>query len=151
MDACKLTVPTEVSFNTTAHLVWGDTAIDKPHPPYMVQVFLKRSKADQFGQSVVVFLGTTSNALCPVSAILAYVSRLDDNSGAFFLPVPVGVSSDEDPLCEASSVCSVGIPYQNHRFCISAATATAQVGLQDFTIQALSLHLACHHSLQTNE
>ena len=47
--AGKLTVPAEASFD--------------PTPPSMVRVFLKRSKADQFGQGVVVFLGTTSNAL----------------------------------------------------------------------------------------
>ena len=47
--------------------------------PSIVQVFLKWSKADQFDQGVAVFLGMTSNALYPVSTILAYVARQGDN------------------------------------------------------------------------
>ena len=82
--AGELTVPTEASFDSTAHLAWGDAAVDQACLPSMVRVFLKRSKTDQFGQGVAVFLGTTANALCPVSAMLAYVARRGDNPGAFF-------------------------------------------------------------------
>ena len=78
--ASELTVPTGASFDSTTHLVWGDVVVDEAS---MVRVFLKRSKTDQFGQGVMVFLGT-SNALCPVSAILTYVARQSDTPGAFF-------------------------------------------------------------------
>ena len=72
--AGELTVLTEASFDSTSHLAWGDVAVDEASPPSMLRVFLKRSKTDQFGQGVAVFMGTTSNALCPVSAILTYVA-----------------------------------------------------------------------------
>ena len=39
--AGELTIPTEVSFDPTAHLVWGDVAVDEASPPSMVRVFLK--------------------------------------------------------------------------------------------------------------
>ena len=81
--AGELTVPTEASFDSSAHLAWGDVAVDEASPPSMVRVFLKRSKTDQFGQGVAVFLGT-SNALCPVSAILTYVAGRGDTPDAFF-------------------------------------------------------------------
>ena len=55
--AGELTVPTEASFDSTAHLAWGDVAVDGVHPSSMIRVYLKRSKtSDQFGQGVVVFL-----------------------------------------------------------------------------------------------
>ena len=76
--AGELTVSTEASFDSSAHLAWGDVAVDEASPPSTVRVFLKRSKTDQFGQGVAVFLGTTSNALCPVSAILTYVAGRGD-------------------------------------------------------------------------
>ena len=87
-----------------------------------------------------MFLGATSNALCLVSAILAYVARRGDNPGAFFR------FQSGSPLTKTRFVApvwfallEVGIPYQNylgHSFHIGAATAAAQVGLQDSTIQA---------------
>ena len=88
-----------------------------------------------------MFLGTTSNALCPVSAILTYVAGRGDTSGAFFR------FQSESPLTKTrfvarvrSALLEAGIPYQNysgHSFRIGAATAAAQVGLQDSTIQVL--------------
>ena len=73
--AGELTVPTKASFDSTAHLAWGDVAVDEASPPSVVRVFLKWSKTDQFGKGVTVFLGMRSNALCSVSTILTYVSR----------------------------------------------------------------------------
>ena len=39
--AGELTIPTDASFDLTAHLVWGDVAVDEASPPSMVRVFLK--------------------------------------------------------------------------------------------------------------
>ena len=65
--AGELTVPMEASFDTTAHLAGGVVVVDEACP-----------------QGIAVFLGTTLNALCPVSAILAYVARRGDAIGVFF-------------------------------------------------------------------
>ena len=99
---------------------------------------LKRSKTDQFYQGVAVFLGTTSNALCPVSAILTYFARRGDTPGAFFR------FQSGSPLTKTrfvarvrSALLEAGIPYRIIRGTVSAATAAAQIGLQDSTIQAL--------------
>lgn len=82
--AGELTVPSASAFDPAVHLAWGDVAADENQPPSMVRVFLKRSKCDQFGRGVTVYVGKTDNSLCPVSAILAYVARRGDAPGAFF-------------------------------------------------------------------
>ena len=93
-----------------------------------------------------MFLGVTSNALCPVSAILAYVARQGDNPGVFFR------FQSGSPLTKTrfvarvrSALLEVRITYQNysgHSFHVGAATAAPQVGLQDSTIQALGRWLS---------
>ena len=42
------------SFNARTDLAWGDVAVDDRDSPTMVQVHLKTSKVDQFGQGVDV-------------------------------------------------------------------------------------------------
>ena len=139
--AGELTVPSASAFDPAVHLAWGDVAADENQPPSMVRVFLKRSKCDQFGRGVTVYVGKTDNSLCPVSAILAYVARRGDAPGAFFR------FRSDAPLTKTRFVTHVreallraGICYQNysgHSFRIGAATAAAQAGIQDSTIQAL--------------
>ena len=139
--AGELTVPSVSAFDSSIHLAWGDVAVNDTRPPSMVRIFLKRLKCDQFGQGVTVYVGKTANILCPVSAILAYVARRGDAPGAFFRfgtgapPTKTHfVTQIRDALRSAS------INYQNysgHSFRIGAATAAAQAGIQDSTIQAL--------------
>ena len=55
-----------MSFNSNKHLVWGDEAIDDPPCPQAIQVHLKRSKTDQLGKRIDVFIGTTNSLLSSV-------------------------------------------------------------------------------------
>ena len=121
--------------------MWGDVAVDGGLPPSAVRIFLKVSKCDQFGQGVAVFVGTTANDLCPVAAILAYVAARGDRVGPFFR------FRDDSPLTKARFVARIrealtqaGFAqrdYSGHSFRIGAASAAAQAGLPDSTIQAL--------------
>ena len=139
--AGELTVPTATAFDAAVHLAWGDVAVDEADPPAMVRVFLKRSKTDQFGRGVEVFLGATGDDICPVAAIRAYANRRGAIAGPFFRCV------DGSPLTKARFVDGVrraltlaGIPsvgYFGHSFRIGAATAAARAGVQDSVIQAL--------------
>ena len=82
----EITVPSVVAFDSSIHLSWGDVAVDNPANPSSVHFYLKRSKCDQFGAGVGVFVGKTGTPLCPVTAVLAYlVSR-----GSVPGPFPVG-------------------------------------------------------------
>ena len=139
--AGELVVPAATAFDQTRHLAWGDVAVDQGRPPSSIRVFLKVSKCDQFGRGVAVFVGATSDELCPVAALLGYVTARGDQEGPFFL------LRDGTPLTKARFISGVrqaliqaGIPYQNysgHSFRIGAATAASQAGLSDSTIQAL--------------
>ena len=113
----------------------------------MIRVFIwvlgccERSKTDQFGRRVEIFVGATGGELCPVSAILAYMRVRGVAPGPFFkcengllltkAPFIGGVRS----ALARSGVSSEG--YYGHSFQIGTATAAARAGIQDSVIQAL--------------
>ena len=139
--AGEITIPPSTSFNPVAHLAWGDVSMDGNSPPRKVRVRLKRSKTDQYGRGVEVWLGATSDELCPVQAIVDYARRRGRDPGPFFR------LEDGSPLTKGRFVERVraamrraGIDtsgYSGHSFRIGAATAAAQAGLEDSVIQAM--------------
>ena len=82
--AGEITVPSVAAFDPSVHLAWGNVACDSLQHPSSIWVYLKQSKCDQFGRGVAVFLGRTADTLCPVTAVIAYVTRRGDTSGSFF-------------------------------------------------------------------
>ena len=72
--AGEITVPTAPSFDGSKHLSWGDVAIDSVECPQTIKVRLKRSKTDQLEKEVDVYIGRTGDPLCPVVAVMHYVS-----------------------------------------------------------------------------
>ena len=137
----EITVPSTSAFEERRHLAWGDIAVDQASPPAVVRVHLKRSKCDQLGHGVDVFVGRTGTALCPVTAILAYVKKRGPRPGSFFR------RHDGTPLTKAFFIAKVrealillGLDprqFAGHSFRIGAATSAAQAGLEDSIIQAL--------------
>ena len=65
--AGELTIPTPSAFNSATHLAWGAVSIIEDGR--MLRVFLKRSKTDQYGRGVEVFIGSMGDLLCPVDAV----------------------------------------------------------------------------------
>ena len=135
--AGEITVPAAEAFDPAVHLAWGDVAISTP----ALRIILKRSKTDQFGRGVAVYMGATGDDLCPVTAIASYVTLRGNSVGAFFR------LENGTPLSKAQFVVRVrgvlsraGIDvsaYSGHSFRIGAATAAARAGLQDSVIQSL--------------
>ena len=82
--AGEITVPSATAYDPSVHLAWGDVAIDSGNPPSKIRVFLKRSKTDQFGRGVTVFLGATGDELCPVAAIVSFAAVRGDAASSFF-------------------------------------------------------------------
>ena len=80
----ELLVESAGRFNPTTDLAWGDVAADSATHPSMLKIHLKQSKCDQFGAGVDIVVGRTGCALCPVSALLSYISLRQDRPGAFF-------------------------------------------------------------------
>ena len=53
----ELVVASKSGFNSAVHLSWGDVAVNDPAAPKMLKIHLCRSKCDQFGKGVDVFVG----------------------------------------------------------------------------------------------
>ena len=72
------------SFNVAHHLAWGDVSINDHKNPTRLKVYLKKSKTDQMGKGVEVYMGKVSGPLCPVSAATPYIVSKGSSNGPFF-------------------------------------------------------------------
>ena len=70
----EITAPSASTFDARMHLAWGDVAINSTEAPTAIRVHLKRSKCDQMGHGIDVFVGTTGSTVCPVAEIGRYVA-----------------------------------------------------------------------------
>ena len=125
----------------SACLQWGDIAVDSGQAPSMLQVLLRVSKCDQFGKGVKVYVGKARGPRCPVVAVAAYMAARGPSAGPFFLnqkgrPLlkPLFITELRRAL-EASGLDQAA--FAGHSFRIGAATAAAQAGVPDSTIQML--------------
>lgn len=84
MRAGELTVPSDDSFDPSVHLCVSDISVDHPSRPSMIKVKIKQSKTDPFRKGVDLFVGTASDALCPVAAVLAYIAVRGTDAGPLF-------------------------------------------------------------------
>ena len=107
----------------------------------MIQVHLKKSKCDQFGSGVDIIVGRTGAPLCPVTAMLQYITLRQDRPGHFFLNSSDEVVSKAWFISHIRKIlAALGLPQQDyvgHSFRIGAATSAAMAGVEDSTIQAL--------------
>ena len=81
LRAGEITIPSEAEYDTGAHLNFEDIAINNLEKLTIMQVRIKASKTDPFRKGVELYLGRTSNELCPISAMLAYLAVRGDKSG----------------------------------------------------------------------
>ena len=82
----EVVVPGENSFDPAVHLSEGDVRVDDTS---YLEVSIKASKTDVFRKGVTVFLGVTGSELCPVAAVLGYMTSprpiQDRSPGPFFV------------------------------------------------------------------
>ena len=139
--AGEITIPTISGFDDSKHLAWGDVAIDDLNNPQSLRVHLKRSKTDQLGKGVDVYVGKTDGPLCPVTAVMAYMALRGPTPGSFFKLAnghPLTKSSFTNKI--RAGLQAVGLPESNfagHSFRIGAATAAANAGIEDSIIRTL--------------
>ena len=74
MRCAEFTVQSTHSYDSRRHLSVSDISVNSYSTPSTIAVRLKVSKTDPFGAGTTVYLGRTSNAICPVSAMLHYLS-----------------------------------------------------------------------------
>ena len=64
----ELTSPTVTSHGPVDCVSVGDVAVDDYSNPSLVRIHLRKSKTDQVGRGVDIYLGRTDDDLCPVAA-----------------------------------------------------------------------------------
>ena len=72
--ADEITTPSDRAFSPSDHLTFSDVAVDCVKGPTVLRIRLKRSKTDPFCRGIDVYIGRTNNKLCPVAAMMAYLS-----------------------------------------------------------------------------
>ena len=141
MRAGELTIPSDESYDPTAHLSFADIAIDDPSQPTIMEVCIKASKTDPFRQGVTVYVGRTYNDICPIAAMLAYLAIRGETSGPlFYFQDKRPLTRDRFVVKVREALSSTGLnqeKYAGHSFRIGAATTAAQCGIPDSTIKLL--------------
>ena len=137
----EITVPSENTYDKSVHLNMADVAVDSITSPSLVRVTIKESKTDQFRRGVDIYVGKTSNQICPVGALMAYIASRGSEDGPFFrfedgrlLTKDRFVSEVRKTLSAAGINAKV---YSGHSFRIGAATTAGRKGLSAEKIQTL--------------
>ncbi len=140
MRSGEFTCPSLAAFETSM-LTPADVVVDSRLNPTYLSIHLRRSKTDQFGTGTTIVLGRTNTHVCPVAALLSYMSIRSHTGGPLFL-FQDGRTLSKSRLvaCQKESLNTLGINpdgYSGHSFRIGAATAAAAAGLSDSLIQSL--------------
>ena len=143
MRAGELTASTA---GNQANLQVNDVTVDSHVNPQLLTIHLRHSKTDQFGAGYYIHLGRSSSIVCPVAAMLGYLSHrpmLGTQTNLF-------IFENGDPLTRPKlvshklmshlrqAITLVGLDpkaFSGHSFRIGAASTAAAVGLNDSTIQ----------------
>ena len=80
----ELTSPTVINQGPVDCVSIGDVAVDDHNNPSLVRIHLRKSKTDQLGKGVDIYLGRTDEDLCLVAALLAYLAVWGKEPGPLF-------------------------------------------------------------------
>ena len=147
----EITTTSDSSYDPRSHLSLNDIAVDNPAAPSILQVHLKVSKMDPFRKGIDVYIGCTSNDLCPVAAMMAYLAVRGNTLGALFR-FKDGRLLSRFRFVERirAALARSGLDhlkYAGHSFRSGAATTAAQCGLNDATIKLLGRWQSCAYLL----
>jgi len=136
--------PTVNSYDPEVLLCYGDIRIDSHSSPTFLQVKIKASKIDPFGQGVTLYIGATGSELCPVAVVVSYMMDRGTKPGPFFIWTDrrTGRYLTRDYFMSAirTALVAAGLTaknYAGHSFRIGVATTATQQGLQDSLIKPL--------------
>ena len=79
-------MPSAHNYDKDVHINIADVAVDSILSPYLVRVTIKKSKTDKFRRCVDIYMGKTRKEICPVGAIMAYITTCSrgKEDGLFF-------------------------------------------------------------------
>ena len=117
-------------FDASQHPTPLDIAVDDRANPKSLKVHLKSSKTDRTRKGVDLFIRRTYNSLCPVVAILRYLSmRGFDNGPLFQLQDGPRLTKQEFVARVRKTLTAAGVDasqYSGHSFRIGAATVAGR-------------------------
>ena len=151
----EATVQIQSANDPAVHLSVADLALlDSDRDPKAIVVRIKASKTDPFRRGVTLYLGRTGNELCPVAALLAYVSAPGMEPGPLFV-FEDGTPLTRDALVRElrAALSRMGIdptPYSGHSFRSIAASTAATAGVEDAIIKILGQWQSSAYQLYVN-
>ena len=130
LQSTLITSPLPHQFFGHSVLSLQNVAIDSRENSTIVHVTLRQSKTNIFSAGVTIHLGPTGDALCPISALLAYFAHCTPTPGLLFL-LDSGCPLSRQVLIAAvrQTLETVGLEvasFNAHSFRIRAATAAAE-------------------------
>ena len=137
----EFTVPGDNLFDESSDLSFNSTSIDNRDDPKQLKLIIKQSKTDPFRRGVNIYLGATSNIICPLRGILPYLVLRDNHPGPLFM-----FEDGKSPTRPRFSIVLNNILpklhldkhlYNTHSFRIGAATSARQAHIPDFYIKML--------------
>ena len=132
---------TESIFDKDKDLAISDLFLDNHYSPRYVLIHLKQSKTDQFRKCAQVVNGRTDNDLCPLAALLQFVSLRGSFSGPLFLFKNGKFLTKQNFVPHIRQALSTlrydSKKYACHSFRIGAASTAAKAKLEDSLIQIL--------------
>ena len=142
----ELTVPSDVAFNKAVHLTPSDIAVDSTQSPSMLQVRLKKSKTDQEGRGMLIYVGKTNNVLImPCECNAGGISVNTWNQGRSSVPLQRWQGTHKGKIYRfipiiRGALTAAGIDatkYSEHSFRIGTATTVAECGIEESIIKAM--------------
>ena len=138
----EISLGADSSFDPTRDLTPHDIEVDNLENPQLLRLHLKHSKTDPYSEGSDIFIARTHDELCPVSAVLAWLTHREaGRSGPLFYfqsGTPLTRSTFVIRLKEALSAAGINpTRFAGHSFRIGAATTAAKKGLPDSAIKRL--------------
>ena len=140
LRSSEFTVPNADAFSPDLHLSVNDISVDRRVDPSQIHVNIKVSKTDPFRHGCIIALGQGRSPLCPVEAVLSYLSIRGGTSGPLFVRtngVPLTRAYFSERLHSLLGAAGIAGRYSSHSFRIGAATSAALAGVPEHMIQTL--------------
>ena len=81
----EFTASSRNSYNPSKHLSFSDISTDSHTAPTLLRLHLRYSKTDQFGEGVTIILAWNGSVICPVTALVNYLSIRGSLEEALFV------------------------------------------------------------------
>jgi len=82
----EFSVMSKNSYELIKHLSFSDISVDSHTAPTLPSLHLRHSKTDHFGKGVAITLARTGSTICPVTALVNYLTIRGPSEGALLEP-----------------------------------------------------------------